>query len=277
MKLMNAISKIRELISQADDTQAADLLLSTLKGGENRHYNEAILQLGKLSRIAERERQGVLTGPNAEAQRGAVRLAILQLLDIIDRRPATNGRDTAETGRPPDGDTTVTHPERPQQKRLRQLEILLDLEQEKLFEFEREFTLAAGADQRVAIRQRIKHDISPRLREYGDEYAALLAGETPEEAISDAEAEPIVAELQDAAGRVEEYRQAHAPQEMIRLLEEINATLNKPGGKAGAKLKLSLPIIPALASYEIELDTKGVLMSVWRKTRELFGRLSGGE
>ena len=277
MKPMNAISEIRELLIRADDVPAADLLLDALRGREDRHYKEAILHRAKLSRIDEQQRKGVLTGSDAESQRGAVRLAILELLDIIERCPTTNGRDAAGTGRAPDGDITVTHPERPQQKRLRQLEILLDLEQEKLFEFERELTLAAGADQRVAIRQRIKHDISPRLREYGDEYAALLAGETPEEAISDAEAEPIVAELQDAAGRVEEYRQAHAPQEMIRLLEEINATLNKPGGKAGAKLKLSLPIIPALASYEIELDTKGVLMSVWRKTRELFGRLSGGE
>ena len=34
---------------------------------------------------------------------------------------------------------------------------------------------------------------------------------------------------------------------------------------AAAKLKVSLPIIPLIASYEMEMDTEAVVVNVWRR------------
>jgi len=41
---------------------------------------------------------------------------------------------------------------------------------------------------------------------------------------------------------------------------------------AAAKLKVSLPIIPLIASYEMEMDTEAVVVNVWRRIKSLFLR-----
>ena len=39
---------------------------------------------------------------------------------------------------------------------------------------------------------------------------------------------------------------------------------------AAAKLMVSLPIIPLIASYEMEIDTEATLVNVWRRVKSLF-------
>jgi len=64
---------------------------------------------------------------------------------------------------------------------------------------------------------------------------------------------------------------------MLNLLEEIKQKLNEPGKSAAAKLKVTLPIIPMVASYDLELDTENFLVNVWHKTRDLFQRFRGSQ
>jgi hypothetical protein len=154
--------------------------------------------------------------------------------------------------------------------RLTELEELLDIEYAKLHEFEKELALADGIAQRVQIRQQIKRQITPRLRELEHEYAEMLAKSVPTEGLPEEEAELLVLQLNESVIRANAGKPDGAPQEMVRLLTQINDKLNEPGKSASTKLKLTLPIIPLISSYEMELDTERFLTQAWRRIREFF-------
>ena len=158
-------------------------------------------------------------------------------------------------------------------KRLGQLEELLDIEYEKLHEFEKAISLADGISQKIALRQQIKRDLTPRLRKLEQEYAELLAGGVRTDEIPEAEAGVLITEVADAVAKIEEKKPADVPQEMLRLLTEIRGKLDEPGKSASAKLKVTLPIIPLISSYEMELDTEGFVTQVWRKARDFFKKV----
>ena len=158
-------------------------------------------------------------------------------------------------------------------KRLAHLEELLDIEYEKLHEFEKGISLADGISQKIALRQQIRRELGPRLRSLEREYAELLADGVPTEEVPSAEAEGLIEEVRQAVVKAEETPPANAPQEMLQLLTEIREKLNEPGKSASAKLKVALPIIPLISSYELQMDIENVVTGVWRKTREFFKRL----
>lgn len=157
--------------------------------------------------------------------------------------------------------------------RLVQLEELLEIEYEKLHEFEKAISLADGISQKIALRLQIKKELTPRLRELEQEYASLLASGVPTTQISTPEADNLVAELSAAARTAQENTQGNAPTEMVDLLKEIRDKLDEPGKSAAAKLKVTLPIVPLIASYEMEMDTEAVVTQVWRKVRDFFKRV----
>ncbi|MBI2928822.1 MAG: hypothetical protein HYY24_24430 [Verrucomicrobia bacterium] len=154
--------------------------------------------------------------------------------------------------------------------RFRQVEELLDIEYEKLHEFEKAISLADGISAKIALRQQIKRDLTPRLRRLEQEYAELLVQGVPDADIPEAQAQAFVTEVVRAVAKADELKPSGAPQEMVRLLAEIRDKLNEPGKSASGKLKVSLPIIPLISSYEMELDTEGVLTAAWRKARDFF-------
>ncbi len=134
-------------------------------------------------------------------------------------------------------------------------------------------SVADGISQKIHLRQQIKRDLTPHLRLLEQEYADLLAAGVQTEKIPEADARKLVAEVFDAVFKAEETKPPNAPPEMVRLLSEIRDKLDAPGKSASAKLKLSLPIIPLISSYEIELDTARVVTGAWRTTRDFFKRL----
>ena len=77
--------------------------------------------------------------------------------------------------------------------------------------------------------------------------------------------------LVHAVEHVQSLPDPNRPEEITRLLADIRRKLDDPGRVAAAKLKLTLPIIPLLVSYEMQTDTEGVLVSVWRRMKSLFG------
>lgn len=154
--------------------------------------------------------------------------------------------------------------------RLAELEELLALEYEKLHEFEKELTLADSPSQRISIRQRIKHELTPRLRKLEQEYAYQLIAGSEGARVPEDEAEALVVSLDSAVATTP----SDAPQNMVKLLEDVRTKLAEPGRTASAKLKVTLPIIPLLASYEMELDTEGFVTQVWQRARDFFKKLA---
>jgi hypothetical protein len=103
------------------------------------------------------------------------------------------------------------------------------------------------------------------------EYAELLAHSTDLASVPAEQAEATTAELVHALERVQSLPDPNRPEEITRLLTDIRRKLDDPGKVAAAKLKVALPIIPLIASYEMEMDTEAVLINVWRRIKSLFG------
>jgi hypothetical protein len=154
-------------------------------------------------------------------------------------------------------------------RRLRELEELLDIEYEKSHEFEKEISLSDGAS-KITLKQRFKRDVTPRLRALEKEYAEVLVAGVPTAQIPEAEADVLIAELSAATYSISEAITPDAPKEIVRLLGEIKDKLAEPKETASAKLKVSLPLIPTIVSYEMEIETAGLMKKVWRKSRDLF-------
>ncbi len=157
-------------------------------------------------------------------------------------------------------------------RRLDELKELLEIEYDKLHEFEKEFDFADGASQKISIRQRIKRELLPRLQQHEGEYAEILVAGVRTDDIPNEEAENIVYELVEAIPEAKMKRK-ELPEQIVGLLQEIKDNLIAPEKSAAAKLKVVLPIIPSIISYELELDTESIITRIWRRAQELFERL----
>jgi hypothetical protein len=148
------------------------------------------------------------------------------------------------------------------QQRLQDLERNLQILYEKLGEFEQELIITAHAPTRFELRQRIKREISPSIRRYEGEYWELY----PQEAIliSDEEAATQLVRVEQAVGAIERIPQTEYPPELISLLQEIRTKLDTGDKTASAKLKVALPLIPGIASYEVEMDTEPLMYQAWK-------------
>jgi hypothetical protein len=133
--------------------------------------------------------------------------------------------------------------------------------------------LTIEGGERVRIEQQIrqlKKEIAKVEREYWA-YWGVKGGNQLE--ISDADAEvintEIVAEVQMLA--FDPSVQQH--QELVKLLDDIKVELNKPAAPAAGKLKTAIHLIPGFLSYEMELDTEGLLRRIFPMFAKLGGKL----
>jgi hypothetical protein len=154
-------------------------------------------------------------------------------------------------------------------RRLLELEQLLEIEYEKSYEFEKEILLSDGAG-KITLKQRFKRDVTPQLRRLEQEYAEMLVAGVPTAQIPEADADVLVGELAEATASILQTASPNAPQEMLRLLGEIKNKLSEPKETASAKLKVSLPLIPTIISYEMEVETVGLMKNVWLKSKAFF-------
>jgi hypothetical protein len=154
--------------------------------------------------------------------------------------------------------------------RLNDLKDILDLLYEKLGEFEKELIMSSSKPANFEMKQRIKREILPAIRKYETEYWELY----PQEAIiiSDEEAEIQLVKVEQAVVSIEQIYPTSYPSELISLLQEIRDKLEKQDKAASAKLKLVLPLIPAIASYELEMETEGLMYKAWEKMKRIVRR-----
>ena len=90
--------------------------------------------------------------------------------------------------------------------------------------------------------------------------------------ISDEEAEIQLAQVEQAVASIERIPSINYPPELLPLLQDIRAKLDEGDKAASAKLKVTLPLIPLLASYELEMDTEAVMYKTWKAVKRLVRR-----
>ena len=152
--------------------------------------------------------------------------------------------------------------------RLEQLETNLDTAYRK-YEFKRgKLLTAVDDDQQFKIREDLA-GLSIQIAEMESDWAAQMAPIAEKMELRNQEAEPLVGEwLQATENAIRSYPgNAAALEELNQLLKELQT-----GKAASAKLKITLPIVPLLVHYEMELDTESTLNQLWRKTRAFFNR-----
>lgn len=154
--------------------------------------------------------------------------------------------------------------------RINDLKDILDLLYEKLGEFEKELIMSSNKSANFEVKQRIKREIIPAIRKYETEYWELY----PQEAIiiSDEEAETQLVKVEQAVVSIEQIPSNAYPSALIDLLQEIRDKLDKQDKAASAKLKVVLPLIPAIASYELEMETQGLMSKTWENIKKIVRR-----
>jgi hypothetical protein len=142
-------------------------------------------------------------------------------------------------------------------QRLANLEENLEILYEQLGEFEQELIISSSQPAKFELKQRIKRDILPKIRQYEAEYWELY----PKEAIiiSDEEAASQLVKVEQAVESIDRILLTFSPRELIPLLQDIRAELEEQNKAASAKLKVVLPLIPMIASYELEIETEGLM------------------
>jgi hypothetical protein len=112
--------------------------------------------------------------------------------------------------------------------------------------------------EKVRIQQGIdelKQEQGSVEREYWLRWRAEINGLT----IPEAEAEIIASQLVQEVEILEFEPAVQGNAELLEVLQEIKAELSKPETPATGKLKAAIPLLPGVISYEMELDTEGLL------------------
>ena len=153
--------------------------------------------------------------------------------------------------------------------RLNDLKDNLELLYEKLGEFEKELIISSSKPSNFELKQRIKREILPSIRKYETEYLELY----PQNAIiiSNEIAEAQLVEVEEAVASIEQIPSSTYPSELISLLQEIRDKLDEDKA-ASEKLKVVIPLIPAIASYELEMEIEGLMYRAWKKIKGVVRR-----
>ena len=120
----------------------------------------------------------------------------------------------------------------------------------------RDALVTIAPEEKERLRQQME-DLREQIRDLEQEQWQLISQMTGDLAISNEEAEPIVAELVTEVESVKQQPDQLSP-EILELLQQILAKLNAPNTPAAAKLKAAISTLPPFVSltYEAELDTE---------------------
>jgi hypothetical protein len=138
---------------------------------------------------------------------------------------------------------------------------------EQLAGKENAFILAEEAE-KTRIQQQIRKTWQD-IHRFEHEYALTLSQQIKRQALPEPLAETVTAELVD---EIEILAPLESRDEIKELLRQILQELQKPGTPASAKLKVAIPLIPTVVSYELEGDTESIL----RRLFPTFVKVSEG-
>jgi hypothetical protein len=143
---------------------------------------------------------------------------------------------------------------------------------EQLAGQEQGWRLAEEAE-KVRIKQKIRLTWN-EIRKSEQEYATCLSQQVKRQDVLEATAEIIVAELVD---EVELLQTTVQQGEVKTLLGQILAELQKPSSPASAKLKVTIPLIPNLVTYELEGDTESVVRRLFPTFVKVYEAIAPGK
>jgi hypothetical protein len=140
---------------------------------------------------------------------------------------------------------------------------------EQLAGEERAWRLAEEAE-KSRLQQKIRLTWQ-RIREYDREYVLTLSQRVKRADLPEPIAELVMGELVD---ELEVLAPMEQRDQTRQLLLEILAELRKPGVPASAKLKVAIPIIPNVVSYELEGDTESVVRRLFPTFVKVYEAIS---
>lgn len=178
-------------------------------------------------------------------------------------------QERIRNSRKAEGDAVMGNAERTSQ-RIKHLDGLLDIEYDKLEGYEKEYAMLGPGPARTALRLQMQRKSWPAIRKLETELAELLVQMS--ENIPEDEAKVLLKEVNGQVEKIQSCRKETWPILVLENLDEIRKKLKEPGKAATAKLRVTLPIIPLLASYIFELDMESTLVQTWMKLKSLFKR-----
>jgi hypothetical protein len=131
-------------------------------------------------------------------------------------------------------------------------------------------------DIEASEKARIERQIRPvkqKIAEIQDEYLILLKSQTARLDITDADAEIATAEIIQEVEILQYQPIVQGNAELVKLITKLTAELTKPGISYSGKLKAAIPLLPGFVSYEMELDTEGLLQRLLPALTNLAGKL----
>ena len=136
--------------------------------------------------------------------------------------------------------------------------------------FEREIAKTDSTSKKFDLELEIKREIKPSILRYEKEYWELYPSEVI--VISEQEAQTQLVQVEQAVESIEHIPQTEYPLGLVPLLQEIQTKLEDLGKPASAKLKVALPLIPAIVAYELEMDTEGLMYKAWKSIKGMVER-----
>lgn len=157
-------------------------------------------------------------------------------------------------------------------QRLEGLDDTLELYYDKLNMYQSELAITESVDIKFSIKHRIKREVLPYIKKYEIEYVQLLLSEIKLLHIPEAEVKEILDEIQRIIESAEQLSKSEKSDELTKLLTEAQDKLYKPSVTASAKLVATLPILPGIIAYQLELETGSILLQIWKKIKTTFKR-----
>jgi hypothetical protein len=142
------------------------------------------------------------------------------------------------------------------EQRLPQLKRNLNLLYEQIGELEAEALTVSGLA-RIQLKQQMRDRLWPDVRKYEMELTSLMSQELDVATMPTEMVESVTGEILQVTQALS--RDTRYPAEMMAALGRIEATLNEPKLPIAGKLKVALPIIPEIVTYEIEGDVESVV------------------
>ncbi|MEB3295147.1 MAG: hypothetical protein VKJ24_18495 [Synechococcales bacterium] len=163
-------------------------------------------------------------------------------------------------------------PQSPLFARIGELQENLELLYEQRNALEKGALLTPDDEKATQNLQKLRTKVRPKIREYEEELFTLLQQESPGLIFGEADAQATIEVISQEVRQLQQ--QPDLAEEMLALLQRIEAKLNEPGVTADAKLKGTLSIFPPFIglSYEGQLDTENFC----RKYFPTFTRLLKG-
>lgn len=118
----------------------------------------------------------------------------------------------------------------------------------------------ARDEDKVPLNHRIR-DKEVEIKNITQKYWTQLSQELASLRISEEEAEFMIAVIIQKAEAIETA--TSCPFEVKQKLEELLTEVKKPEVTAAGKLKAAIPLLPGFITYEVEVDTEGLLRGLF--------------